>query len=116
MSDKKRLGWIDMSDEEIARLGPRPRDYCCDDQHFWYSRVVYWKQKGVAQFYPAGDFLSECFGVDDLCFDGSGITHASSLDSLAIPSRLFLVKNVPLSMLNHRTQTLGKTEDGILLD
>lgn len=117
LSDKKRLGWADMSDEEAMHLGSRPRDYYAGDQNYWYNSVIrrgYSATREAKAYSP--DFLSTRFGIDDLCFDGSGITHSSSPDSLMVPSRLFLVKNMPLNAVNHRTQILGRTKDGILLD
>jgi len=116
LSDKKRLGWIEMSEQEGAHLGYPPRDYYTDDQQFWYGAIsgAKWPAIGDGPSHQ-GSPLTEYFGITNLCFQGRGITYPLSAESLTIASRIFLVRNILLKDLNYRTQSLGQTQDGVLL-
>jgi hypothetical protein len=111
LSDPKRLGYVQPSLEEIEKLGPTPHDYYSNDQNYWYSRVTA-REISVAntrlRYYEA---LHHLFGIDWLCFRGDGITYRHGDNTTTIPSRLFLLRNVPVDYVIHRVFDLGSVED-----
>jgi hypothetical protein len=110
LSDPKRLNRIEASDEERLHMGYHPRDYYSNDQNYWYNRLP-------APGPPSeDDLISSLFGVDWRCFQGDGITYRDpERNSSTIPSRLFLVKNVPIAETNCRFQELGSANEEIVL-
>lgn len=109
IADPNRLGKIQASDDEKRCMGFTPRDYYSDDQRFWYSCLTNRTYDGV----HSSSFLSSLFGLDWLCFQGEGITRGKGGNSVS--SRLFLVKNVSLSILNYTIQELGHSNKEIIL-
>lgn len=112
LSDPKRLGCITMSEEERIQMGSPPRDYYDGDQAYWYTRLTKPDRK---YFDPTHSLIRSYFGISWLCFQGGGITYPTGQSS-TVSSRVFFVKNVPLSILNYRVQELGLPNDGIFLE
>lgn len=109
LSDPRRAARFTATEEELAHLGRPPRDYYSPDQGFWYGRCTIDERRYAP---PGGDhFLTDVLGIDWLCFDGSGLTASEQT-----PSRVFFVRNVPLSAIAHRAQDLGTPDDDIALD
>lgn len=109
LSDRKRAASFAATDEEIAELRRPPRDYYSGDQNFWYQRCMA-GERGYR-------LLDEVLGISWLCFSGTGITEApSSALSGGIPSRVFFVRNLPLSSITYRIEDLGAPSDNIVLD
>ena len=106
VSDPKRLGKIRPSPEEKRLMGVAPCDYYSDAQRFWYNSLTDCMYGDMGPH----SFLSSYFGIDWFCFNGSGITKGT------VPSRIFLVKNVPLATLNYELQHLGLPDDGVVLE
>jgi hypothetical protein len=114
ISDPNRLGYIEPSDEEKLKMGLAPRNYYSENQEYWYSSLR-------ERIYNGMDFhlfLKSCFGVYNFCFNGKGITteKKESGKSSTIASRVFLVKNVPLTSISYKVQELGATSDQIILE
>jgi hypothetical protein len=109
LSDPRRAACFTATDEELAGLGRPPRDYYSGDQNFWYERVTT-GERGYR-------LLEEVLGISWLCFSGTGITETSSpAGSDGIPSRVFFVRNLPLSSITYRIEDLGTPDDDIVLD
>lgn len=109
LSDPRRAASFAATDEELAGLGRPPRDYYSGDQHFWYERCTS-GERGYG-------LLNEVLGISWLCFSGTGITEASSPGgSHGVPSRVFFVRNLPLSSITYRIEDLGTPDDDIVLD
>jgi hypothetical protein len=120
VSDRKRLGLIEPAPEERERMGVSPRDYCSQDQEYWYGRLRT-PAKGPdgedAWAHPAA-MLHDLFGISSLCFWGTGITRESGGREGAVarvPSRVFIMKNEQLRRLGCRLQRLGHADDGNVL-
>jgi hypothetical protein len=113
LSDPKRLGCFEASEEEKIKMGLPPRNYYSEDQRYWYGRLTIDERRYTK--WGADFFIRSYFGIDWLCFNGSGITY-SNRNSSTIPSRVFFVQNVPLSTLNHKIQVLGFPDDDIVLE
>ncbi|GAB2966956.1 toll/interleukin-1 receptor domain-containing protein [Saccharothrix stipae] len=109
MSDPKRAACFTATKQELADLGRRPRDYCSPDQDLWYERCTTSVHRHAGQ--GTEHFMTRLLGIDWLCFDGSGITTSAET-----PSRVFFVRNVPLSAITYRVQHLGTPDDDIALD
>lgn len=109
LSDPKRAARFTADEDELARLGPPPRDYCSPDQAYWYGRCT----TDERRYTPPGSdhFLRQVVGLEWLCFSGDGITA-----SAGTPSRVFFVRNVPLHTITYRVQHLGMPDDDIHLD
>ncbi|MER5267456.1 toll/interleukin-1 receptor domain-containing protein [Actinosynnema sp. NPDC002837] len=109
LSDPRRAARFTATAEELAALGRPPRDYYSPDQSRWYGSCT----TGERRYTPHGadHFLYDVLGIDDLCFDGSGITP-----STGTPSRVFFVRNVPLSTITYRVRHLGRPGDDVVLD
>lgn len=115
LSDPRRAASFAATDEELARLGRPPRDYYSDDQSSWYSSCTTSERRHT----PLGVdyFLNEVLGISWLCFNGRGITEgAPSGKSDGIPSRVFFVRNLPLSSITYRVEDLGTPDDNIVLN
>ncbi|MFT7837693.1 toll/interleukin-1 receptor domain-containing protein [Saccharothrix sp. BKS2] len=110
LSDPKRAARFAPTDEEMARLGRPPRDYYSDDQDWWYSRCTIDERRWGAY----GELVGEVLGIDWTCFTGAGLTERPG-QSTGIPSRVYFVKNLPLSSMTYRVQDLGVPDDDIVL-
>jgi hypothetical protein len=109
LSDPKRAARFTATEEELAHLGRPPRDYYSPDQDFWYGQCTIDERRNAP---PGGDhFLTDVLGIDWLCFDGSGLTASEQT-----PSRVFFVRNVPLSTIAYHVQDLGMPDDDLALD
>ncbi|MFE9747809.1 toll/interleukin-1 receptor domain-containing protein [Saccharothrix saharensis] len=109
LSDPERAARFTADADELARLGPPPRDYYSPDQAYWYNRCTAGERR-----YPdltSHHFLRHVLGLDWFCFSGDGITASTET-----PSRVFLVRNVPLDTITYRVQHLGAPDDDIHLD
>lgn len=112
LSDPKRAGRFVATDMELARLGHPPRDYYSDDQDWWYSSCVNDERRWTSR----GALVEEVLGISWTCFNGTGITGAGLVSqSGGIPSRVFFVKNAPLSSITYQVQDLGVPDDGSVL-
>ncbi len=109
LSDPRRAACFTATAEELADLGRPPRDYWSADQSEWYGRCTTDERRYTPQ--GSDHFLHHVLGIHWLCFDGSGIT-----ESAVTPSRVFFVRNVPLSAVTYRVQHLGTPDDGLVLD
>jgi hypothetical protein len=109
LSDPKRAGRFVATDEELARLGCPPRDYYSGDQNSWYSNCTTnerrWTALGV-------ELVEDVMGISWNCFSGMGITDRSA----GIPSRIFFVRNLPLSSITYQVLDLGVPDDDSVLD
>lgn len=115
LSDPRRAACFTATDEELARLGRPPRDYYSGDQNFWYSRCTTSERRHTQ--WGTDYFLREVLGISWLCFTGTGITEAPlPRNSDRIPSRVFFVRNLPLSGISYDTRDLGTPGDDITLD
>jgi hypothetical protein len=114
LSDPARLARFRPTDEEIEKLGPRTcRDYMSSDQDYWYHRLTI--RRHITDF---PDYLLKVdLGISNLSFNGEGLTHQtdSPLGAGTIPSRIFFVKNVPVSNLDSRVIPMGFPGDGKIL-
>jgi len=115
LSDPRRAACFVPTDEELSRLGRPPRDYYAGDQDFWYSSC---RTDARRNTQGGGDyFVVEVLGISWLCFKGTGITDVPPPEiSGGVPSRVFFVRNLPLSAITYRTQDLGTPGDGIVLN
>ena len=108
LSDPRRMGLIDATEEEDAELGPeQDRDYYAGDQRWWLDRI----RTGRPGLEPgdAESLLEERFGISWLAYSGEGITEGQ------VPSRLFLVRNVALHDLDSKNWDLGSPDAGVIL-
>ena len=114
LSDPRRAACFIATGEELTKLGRPPRDYYSSDQRFWYSRCsTQERQSKSGPHY----FLHDALGISWLCFSGTGITEQPfAQDSGGIPSRVFFVKNLPLSSISYHIEELGTPDDDIVLD
>lgn len=112
LSDPKRAARFVATDEERGRLGRPPRNYYSNDQSSWYSSCTIPERRYTT--HGADFFLREELGIDWLCFTGTGITQSPGR-SVGIPSRVFFVKNLPLSSITYQVQDLGAPDDGTIL-
>jgi hypothetical protein len=114
LSDPGRAACFTATDEELTKLGPPPRDYYDGDQRFWYSRCTIGDRRYTE--WGVDYFLKVVLGISWLCFSGTGITKSSFPgNSGGIPSRVFFVRNLPLSDVSYRIENLGTPDDGIVL-
>jgi hypothetical protein len=109
LSDPKRIGCFQASEEEREKLGIRPRDYYSADQMYWYERLTTPERRNTRQ--SQDYYIQEVLGIRNLCFDGSGITDSSS-----VPSRIFFITNCPVAHISYSMQELGTPDDQIALD
>ena len=113
LSDPKRANCFRASDEERARMGVPPRDYYSDDQDYWYHQLTAedrrYTQWGIDYYIRA------VLGLSYLCFDGSGITYKAFSNSSTVPSRVFLIRNVPAAEVSYTLQELGTPADRAIL-
>ncbi|CNE93727.1 Uncharacterised protein [Mycobacterium tuberculosis] len=112
LSDPKRAARFVATDEELIRLGRPPRDYYSDDQNWWYGRCATAGRRWTGR----GPLIEEVLGISWACFSGTGITNTGPRRSSGIPSRVFFVKNLPLSSVTYRVQELGVPDDDIVLE
>lgn len=112
LSDPKRAARFVATNEELTRLGRPPRNYYSNDQSSWYSSCTTPERRYTT--HGADYFLRKELGIDWLCFTGTGITQSPGR-STGIPSRVFFVKNHPLSSITYDVQDLGTPDDGIIL-
>jgi hypothetical protein len=109
LSDPRRAACFAATEEELAELGRPPRDYYSGDQNVWYRRCTA-RERGHR-------LLDEVLGISWLCFSGTGLTEAPSpRGSDGIPSRVFFVKNRPLSSITCSIEDLGTPDDDVVLD
>ena len=112
LSDYKRLGCFEATEEERVKMGRPPRDYYSKDQQYWYERLTIGERRNTqlgVDFY-----IRSTLGIAWLCFNGRGITYPHN--SPTIPSRIFFIKNVPLAALSYKVQVLGTPEEEIVLE
>jgi len=97
LSDPRRAARFTPTGEELARLGRPPRDYHADDQDWWYSRCA----TSERRWGDHGELVGEVLGIDWTCFAGTGMTERPA-QSTGIPSRVYFVKNLPLSSITYQ--------------
>jgi hypothetical protein len=104
LSDKKRLGLIEPSADDVRRMGRSPRDYYEDNG--WLDRVL----EIVRAIDPSTntELLEAKFGLHSTCFSAASLGGSGT-------SRFFFVKNCRLETLNYHIQHLGHVDDGILV-
>jgi hypothetical protein len=112
LSDPNRAARLEATPEERARLGRPPRDYYSDDQLSWY----YACDDRAYAARGSGFLLREVLGIEWLCFDGDGITRRAPGGAHGTPSRVFFVRNLPLSSITYQVQDLGVPDDDLVLD
>jgi TIR domain len=106
LSHPERLARFQPTNEEIEKLGPRVnRDYMSKDQDYWYSRLT--TPRHINDL--PDSLLKEDLGISNTCFDGGGLAKGT------IPSRIFFVRNVPVSTLDSRVIPMGFPADGEIL-
>ncbi len=113
LSDPKRAGCFEASEEEQGLLGRPPRDYYSADQSLWYSRCTIAERR----YTPWGTdyYLSAILGISFLSFDGRGFTERHEGRD-GVPSRVFLIRNLPLSAISYQRQDLGNPDQDLVLD
>jgi hypothetical protein len=80
---------------------------------FWNSRCRTDERRSAEW---GNNLLRDVLSISWLCFSGRGITEAPTPgNSGGIPSRVFFVKNLPLSSISCRIEDLGAPEDDIVL-
>ena len=114
LSDPKRLGCFEATAEEMMKMGRPPRNYYSKDQDYWYSKLTISERRSTElgiDFY-----ITSYLGIDWLCFRGEGITYnKGNMGSSTVPSRIFFVKNLPLSAIHFSIRDLGMLDDEIVL-
>lgn len=110
LSDPKRAARFTANDEELAQLGPAPRDYYSGDQRWWYRRCT----SGERLLGKNSALVEEVMGLSWTCFSGTGITYPGPTSD-GTPSRLFYVKNVPLAGITYDVQVLGTPDGHVVL-
>jgi hypothetical protein len=113
VSDQKRLGLIEMSEEEKLMMGRPPRDYYSKDQLYWYNRLTT-SERRYSDIYGSDYLIHSYFGINNLCFRGDGIT--SKENSSTTPSRVFFVKNIELAKVKYRFQVFESIESDTVLE
>lgn len=105
MSDKKRIGEIKASKKDLKKLKQpyRRYDYYGDDDH-WFWRLKDQLKQTDRDF---DEIVNTYFGIQD-CFEGDGFGGPRR-------SRIFVVKNLKLSLLKYTVQNMKRVEDGILI-
>jgi hypothetical protein len=105
LSDPARLARFQPTGEEIEKMGRHRRDYMSNDQNYWHDRLMHPPERGDLN----NAFLREDLGISNLCFDGNGLTTGT------IRSRIFIVKNVPVSTLDSHVIPMDFPADGKIL-
>ena len=103
VTDRRRLGLATPSEQDIADLGPRPRDYYSGSGDGWYDRA-----RGILGGFPEDEeILKARFGIVSMCFTGNGTGGEGR--------RVFFLRNLPLDNLGYTVQNMGVADNGIIL-
>jgi TIR domain-containing protein len=106
LTDERRLGLFEASDDARRAMGRPPRDYYDQDSGPWESWVRSELREQGRRIEE--ERLETLFGLHSTCFKGDGLG--------ANGARIFLMRNQSVSMLNSRTQELGCPDDGVRLE
>lgn len=108
LSDPARLARFQPTNEEVEKLGRGAiRDYMSNDQDYWYGRLTVGDRRYINNV--PDSLLKVDLGINNTCFNGDGLTRGT------IPSRIFLVKNTPVSTFDSRVIPMGFPADGNIL-
>ena len=107
LSHPSRLNIIRMTDDERNQMGMGVKDYYEGDQNYWLDQLN--RHPEIQRDYYK--LLEQYFGLRTSSFAGEGITYARGGDSSVIESRIFLVKNHLLSLIEYEKQELGQPSE-----
>jgi TIR domain len=107
ITDPRRLGIFGASQiQEIDGEGS-DGNYWNGDQRRWYRRVRSELQDSGFPIHADERFLESTFGIQSMCFQGTGLSASGS--------RVFLSKNIPLAEIQYWRVDLGRINEGRIL-